>query len=80
MQTFFPLPTYTYPTKKYRVGVQQTNNFLRMALRRGGVEGAIAPPSWTNYLKVMQFFTRNLVYTPNFGYKITIFIRFASPV
>ena len=27
-KTFFPLPIY--PTTKYRVGVQQTNNFLRM--------------------------------------------------
>ena len=34
------------------------------------------PASWTNYFKIMQFFTRN---TPNFGLKIRIFLRFASP-
>ena len=37
------------------------------------------PPSWANYLKIMQFFTRNWVYTPNCGLKIRIFLRFASP-
>ena len=33
-------------------------------------------PSWANYFKIMQFFTRNWVYTPNFGLKIRIFLRF----
>ena len=37
-------------------------------------------PTSTNYFKIMQFFTRNWVYTPNFGLKIGIFLRFAPPV
>ena len=32
-----------------------------------------------NYFKIMQFFTRNWVYTPNFGLKIRIFLRFTPP-
>ena len=45
---------------------------------RGGVRG-MYPPSWANYLKIIQFFTRNWLYTPNFGLKIRIFLRFAPP-
>ena len=37
------------------------------------------PPIWANYFKIMQFFTRNRVYTPNFRLKIGIFLRFATP-
>ena len=32
-----------------------------------------------NYFKIMQIFIRNLVYTPNFGLKTWIFLRFAPP-
>ena len=28
---------------------------------------------------IMQFFTKNRIYTPKFGYKIAIFLRFALP-
>ena len=31
--------------------------------------------SWANYFKIMQFFTRHWVYTPNFGLKIRIKIH-----
>ena len=34
------------------------------------------PASWANYFKIMQFFTRNWVYTPNFGLKIGILYKF----
>lgn len=34
------------------------------------------PPSWVNYFKFMQFFTRDRIYTPSFGLKIKIFLRF----
>ena len=37
------------------------------------------PLSWANYFKIMQFFTRNWVYTPNFGLKIRFFLRFTPP-
>ena len=29
------------------------------------------PPSCANYFKIMQIFTRNWVYTPDFGLKIS---------
>ena len=35
------------------------------------------PPSWANYFKIMQFFTRKCVNTPNFGLEIGIFLGFA---
>ena len=37
------------------------------------------PNSLANYFKIMQFFMRNWVYTPNFGLKIRIFLRLAPP-
>ena len=40
---------------------------------------AVAPPSWTNYFKIMQFVTRNWVYTHNHGLLIRFFLRVASP-
>ena len=55
-------------------------------VRRGVVVGAwpggvrTHPPSWTNDFKIMQFFTRNWVYTPNFGLQIRILLRFAPPL
>ena len=30
-----------------------------------------APPSCANYFKIMQIFTRNWVYTPDFGLKMS---------
>ena len=33
---------------------------------------------WANYFKIMQFFTRNWVYTPNLGLKIT-FLKIRTP-
>ena len=39
-----------------------------------------APNFGVNYFKVMQFFTRNRIYTPNFGPQIKIFLRFAHPL
>ena len=47
-------------------------------VRRYSAGVANTPHSWADY-KIMQFFTRNWVYTPNFGLKIRIFLRFASP-
>ena len=45
-----------------------------------GVRGVWSHPTgWANYFRIMQFFTRNCVYTPNLGLKIGIFWRFASP-
>ena len=45
----------------------------------GGERGAGVHSSWANYFKIMQFFTRNWVFTPNFGLKIKSFLRFAPP-
>ena len=39
-----------------------------------GLQGVRSqPPSSANYVKIMQFFTRNGVYTLNFDLKIRIF-------
>ena len=35
--------------------------------------------NWANYFNIMPFCNRNWVYTPNFGLKIRIFLRFAPP-
>lgn len=35
------------------------------------------PFFWVNYLKCMQFSTRNKIYIPNFGPQTKIFLRFA---
>ena len=35
------------------------------------------PAFWVNYFKIMQFSTRNRIYTPNFGPKTKIFLRFS---
>ena len=43
---------------------------------RRGVRGLRTHPSTVLFL-IMQFFTRNRIYTPKFGYKIAIFLRFA---
>ena len=37
----------------------------------GGAVVRSHSPSWANYFKIMQIFTRNLVYTPNFGLKFS---------
>ena len=43
--------------------------------RAGGLHA-----SWANYFKIMQFFTKHWVYTPNFGFRIRIFLWFAPPL
>ena len=43
-----------------------------------GVGWGSHTPSWQNYFKIMQFFTRNWVFNPNFGLKVRIFLRFTS--
>ena len=45
----------------------------------GGRRVGMRSPSWADYFKIMQFFTRNWAYTPNFGLKIRIFLRFVPP-
>ena len=35
------------------------------------------PPSWAKFFKIMQFFTRNWLYIPNFSLKTRFFLRFA---
>ena len=46
----------------------------------GGGEGEGEGEGEANYFKIMQCFTTNWVYTPNFGLKIRIFLKFASPL
>ena len=61
-------------------GVSTACRPVRRGWGRGeGAGCANAPPTWANYFKIMQIFTRNWVYTPNFGLKIRIFLRFAPP-
>ena len=50
------------------------------ALARGLQGVRSQPPSSANYVKIMQCFTRNGVYTPNFGLKIRIFLIFTPPL
>ena len=45
----------------------------------GGCAGVHShTPSWENYFKIMQFLTRNGVYTPNFGLNIRIHTPFVK--
>ena len=46
----------------------------------GGARDAIAPPFLGNSFQTHAVFTRNCVYTPNFGLKIGIFSGFAPPL
>ena len=67
-----------YTNAEYRGKVTRydlTLNIKYRPVRRGGgVWGRgvrTHPPSCANYFKIMQIFTRNWVYTPDFGLKIS---------
>ena len=55
------------------------NGQLNRPVRRGGAGVRSHPANWANYFKLMQFLSRNWVYTPNFGLKVGIFLRFTLP-
>ena len=52
---------------------------IRPVCRCGAGGCVLHPPSWANYFKIIQFFIRNWVYTPNFSLKIRIFLTFVTP-
>ena len=70
-----------YTNAEYRGKIARcdlTLNIKYRPVRRGG-RGVVRshpsppprPPSCANYFKIMQIFTRNWVYTPDFGLKIS---------
>ena len=66
-----------YTNAEYRGKITRcdlTLNIKYRPVRRGGWGaggGAFATSSCANYFKIMQIFTRNWVYTPDFGLKIS---------
>ena len=65
-----------YTNAEYREKITRcdlTLNIKYRPVRRGGRGGGVRshPPSCANYFKIMQIFTRNWVYTPDFGLKIS---------
>ena len=67
-----------YTNAEYRGKITRSDltlNIIYRPVRRGGRwvggGGAFAPPSCAKYLKIMQIFTRNGVYTPDFGLKMS---------
>ena len=45
----------------------------------GGCDGCKHTPLGINYFNFMQLFTKNRIYTPNFGPKVKIFLKLAPP-
>ena len=72
-----------YKNAEYRGKIIRCDLTLNAGPYAGACRGAFAPPSWANYFKIMQIFTRNWVYIPNFGLKISTLLRktlkFAPP-
>ena len=64
-----------YTNAEYRGKITRCDLKLNMKYkpvrRGGGAGGPSHPPSWANYFKIMQILTRNWVYTPDFGLKIS---------
>ena len=73
-----------YTNAEYRGKITRcdlTLNIKYRSVRRWGRGWGVVrshPPSCANYFKIMQIFTRNWVYTPDFGLKIST--HFVKPL
>ena len=60
-----------YINADYRGKISRCDLMLNTGRKYEGAGVRSHPPTWANYFKIMQIFTRNWVYTPNFGLKIS---------